>query len=104
MERRAIRDCEPRYITRVECDTLFPKHAPDWAGFPAAVELGHRSGQPMLQLVTVGQRQPPALGGQEVSLEIVLGAFGLLARLSGAFVTVDNLSREVLQHARSPQA
>jgi hypothetical protein len=36
----------------------------------------------MLQLVTVGQRQPPALGGQEVSLEIVVdGALGLLACL-----------------------
>jgi hypothetical protein len=55
----------------------------------------------MLQLVTVGQRQPPVLGGQEVSLEIVVdGAVGLLACLPSAFVTIDNIStlRELSHH------
>jgi hypothetical protein len=55
----------------------------------------------MLLLVAVGQGQPAALGSQEVSLErIVDGALGLLACLPRAFVAVDDLCGEVLEHAR----
>jgi hypothetical protein len=104
MEHRMLSDCEPRYFIRAEYDTLFPKHARDCASFPASVELRDCSRQPMLQLVTVGKRQPPALSGQEVGLEIIVGGtISLLACLPSAFVTVDNLSSEVLEHACSPQ-
>src|SRR5207342_1847068 len=80
---------------------VLSKHAGDFARPTRTVELGC-SREAMLSLVAVGQRQPAALGGQEVSLELLIdGAVGLLVCQPGAFVAVADLRGQVLEHGGS---
>jgi hypothetical protein len=92
-----ICDREPCNVIKAQCHTSFAKRQSDCASLSVFVS----SRKLMLTLVAEGQRQPAALRGQEIGLELVInGPRRPLACLSGTFVTPNDLCSEGLEQVR----